>query len=210
MKYLPLIIKQLDLKKLAYLLGLSVLVFACEQKNETIEHGTEVEVVENTFDWAKIKADADSISVYAQSTLMKNVAMAIEKGGTEFAVEFCNTKAIPLTDSVAGSHHAMIQRITDRNRNPENNLKTDLDKSIFAAFSESQSLKDSLVDDSGHYVYYKRINLAMPTCVKCHGNPESDIEINTYTKIKTLYPSDLATGYAQGDFRGLWKISIEK
>ena len=57
-------------------------------------------------------------------------------------------------------------------------------------------------------VYYKPIRIALPACLKCHGEPISDIDVATSEKIQNLYPADLATGYKLNDFRGLWKIEF--
>lgn len=157
-----------------------------------------------------LKNQADSIATVSQMILLQNVATAIQKGGTEYAVDFCHVKAIPITDSLSKEVRMSIQRITDKNRNPKNNLKTKTDRSIFDEFKRKQELSDTLLTQNEQYVYYKRINLAMPTCMKCHGNPTTDIEEKTLQKINTSYPNDKAVGYKLNDLRGLWKIKIDK
>lgn len=155
-----------------------------------------------------LKDKADSIATLSQNVLLQNVAGAIQKGGTEYAVDFCQVEAIPITDSLSKEVQMYIQRITDKNRNPQNNLKTKNDRTIFGEFKRKSKLFDTLLIEEKQYVYYKRINLAMPTCLKCHGNPQTDIEDKTLQKINTFYPNDKAVGYKLNDFRGLWKIDI--
>ena len=157
-----------------------------------------------------LKDKADSIATLSQNVLLQNVAGAIQKGGTEYAVDFCQVEAIPITDSLSKEVQMYIQRITDKNRNPQNNLKTKNDRTIFGEFKRKSKLFDTLLIEEKQYVYYKRINLAMPTCLKCHGNPQTDIEDKTLQKINTFYPNDKAVGYKLNDFRGLWKIDIPK
>lgn len=101
-----------------------------------------------------------------------------------------------------------IHRISDKNRNPNNNLKTETDRSVFDAFKNKSELADTFLIEKGQFVYYKRINLGMPTCLKCHGTPRTDIGTKTLQKIESLYPNDKAVGYKMNDFRGLWKIEI--
>lgn len=48
----------------------------------------------------------------------------------------------------------------------------------------------------------------MAACLKCHGNKTSDISVETLQSIEINYPQDLATGYAVGDLRGMWKIEL--
>lgn len=193
------------MKNLIFIFTVLALVSGCNGKsgNASLQNNHETEAESNI---AALQLSLDSIATEAQKVLLQNVAEAIKIGGTEYAVSFCNENAIPLLDSVSAIHNISIQRISNKNRNPNNYLKTAEDKNIFEAFSANSSLKDSLVSVNNHYVYYKRINAAMPTCLKCHGNIKTDIEEKTLAKIQLLYPADKASGYALNDFRGLWKI----
>lgn len=177
-------------------------LFSCDQKQEKKQIEKE--------ELSALRDSADSIATKAQILLMKNVSNAISKGGTEYAVEFCNTNAAFLTDSLADKYHITLKRITNKPRNPDNGLQTTTDKKVFENFSINKDLQDSLLQQEQGYVYYKRINLAMPTCIKCHGNVGEDIDNNTYQKIKSHYPSDQAIGYRLNDYRALWKIEYNK
>lgn len=164
----------------------------------------------NPKDLTELKSQMDNAATEAQKALLAHVSSAIEKGGTEYAVDFCNLKALAITDSLSEQYGYSISRITDRNRNPENGLETETERLIFEQFKENNELTDSLLIVNNQLHFYKRINAGMPACIKCHGKPETDIESGTLTKIKSLYPADLATGYALNDFRGLWKIIKEQ
>ena len=164
----------------------------------------------NETEIATMKSKADSITNVSQQVLLQNVAAAISKGGTEYAIDFCNVKAMPITDSMAHQFQTSIQRISDKNRNPNNGLQTKIDHAVFEEFKDNPQLKDSLVSEGNHYVYYKRINLAMSTCLKCHGTTTTDITPNTMKKINEHYPNDKATGYQLNEFRGLWKLLISQ
>lgn len=162
---------------------------------------------EETRDLASAKELGASIAETAQKTLMKNVAQAISKGGTEYAVEFCNEKAMLLTDSLSQKFEVEIARVSDRNRHLKNALsETELE--LFKEFLENKSMIDTLIYSDNQLTYYKRIELTIPTCLECHGNPETDISFNTLKIIQEKYPYDKAQAYAIGDFRGLWKISF--
>lgn len=165
---------------------------------------------EKGIELAGLKTEMDSIATASQKELLRNVSAAIQEGGTVHAVGFCNIMAIPITDSLSGTHHVSISRITDRTRNPENGLKTENDKAVFGSFKENNNLVDSLLIENNKIIYCKRINTAMPACIKCHGNLKTDIEPATLAKIKTLYPNDQATAYSMGEFRGLWRIEKDK
>lgn len=196
------------MKKAIYIIFSYSFLFSCSQANQEKEISDVDQTSEKieTVDLAQLKADSDTIATTSQKALMQNVAAAIKKGGTEYAVEFCNEKAMPITDSLSAKYNVSISRVTNKTRNSANGLKTQMDTSTFQSFAENLELMDSLIQEGEKYVYYKRITTAMPACIKCHGNPETDIDKATYTKIKTLYANDMAVGYGKDELRGLWRI----
>ncbi|MBP8824315.1 MAG: DUF3365 domain-containing protein [Flavobacteriales bacterium] len=153
-----------------------------------------------------ILALGDSISAHAQQVLLKNVSAAMQAGGPDHAVAFCSTRAMPLTDSMAADHQVVLQRISDRNRNPANALVTDMDRQAWQRAGTDKS-GFVQVDGDGTAWYYKPIHIGLPTCLKCHGGVE-DMAPSTRAILEENYPDDKATGYAQGDLRGLWKIGF--
>lgn len=176
----------------------SLLVVSCQQ---------------TTYDEREVFAlrnQADSIASISQKVLIQNVTAALQNGGAEYAVDFCHISAIPITDSLSKEYQMSIQRITDKHRNPDNNLKTKMDYSIFDEFKRKSDLSDTLLREKDHFVYYKRINLAMPTCLQCHGNPTTDITEKTLQKLSVRYPNDQAVDYSLNEFRGLWKIKLSQ
>lgn len=157
--------------------------------------------------YKEFSVKGNEIASQAQASLLKNVAAAMQQGGSEYAVEFCNLKAGGIVDSLNAVFNCSISRVSDKNRNPENALTSENDGAIWKAFHQGTQT-DTLLAEGEKLVYYKRINTAMPACMKCHGEPGTDIEPATAEKIKKLYPEDKATGYSLNDFRGLWKVSF--
>ena len=45
--------------------------------------------------------------------------------------------------------------------------------------------------------------------MQCHGNPDSQIKDATLAKINQLYPADEATGYSEGELRGIWVVEMD-
>jgi len=157
--------------------------------------------------YSEFQKKGNEIATLAQSVLLANVGQAMQKGGPEFAVEFCNLKASSITDSLNAVNNCTISRISAKNRNLGNDLKTEADKNIWVIF-ESKAINDTIVQESKKLIYYKQIRIALSACLKCHGVAGSDIDSTTTAKLKLLYPADLATGYKLNDFRGLWKIEF--
>lgn len=159
------------------------------------------------MDPAAVLAMGDSIARQAQQVLMRNVAMAMQEGGPAHAVEFCNTRAVPLTDSMATLFGVTLQRLSDRNRNPGNAIATDADREAWKRIGEGKQPFAVQRADGGAW-YYKPIFIAMPTCLKCHGGAE-DIAAETQAVLAERYPADKAAGYKEGDLRGFWKIGFQ-
>lgn len=159
--------------------------------------------------YAEFQKKGNEISMSAQATLLQNVGISIQKGGPQYAVEFCNLEASGIIDSLNEHYSCTISRITDKNRNPNASLATKTDKDLWRIFNQG-TLTDTLISDNKSLTFYKPIKIGMPACLKCHGNPETDINTATKQKLQSLYPKDLATGYTLGDFRGLWKIEFER
>jgi len=158
--------------------------------------------------YKKYQKSGQEITANVQAVLLSNVGKAIQTGGPEYAVEFCNLEAASIVDSLNGVFDSNISRVSAKNRNPQNALSTEQEKDMWQIFAEEQ-LADTVLQSGTDLVYYKAIRTGMPACLKCHGNPETDINAATKAKLKELYPNDLATGYKLNDFRGLWKVEFK-
>jgi hypothetical protein len=172
-----------------------VLLFSCNSKKISEETYSEFQKIGN------------EISNKTQSVLLANVGHAMQTSGSLNAVEFCNLKASTLVDSLNKVNNCVISRISEKNRNPENNVKTNIEKDLWEIFITT-NVTDTLILEQNKLVFYKPIKTSLPACLKCHGQPGSDIDPLTFEKIQHLYPKDLAIGYKLNDFRGLWKIEF--
>ena len=153
-----------------------------------------------------------TMALKTKGVLGRNLLEAINTKGTEHALQFCSTRAIPLTDSLALAQHADIKRGTDKARNPSNALTPEED-SIFTKMKSShangEEVMPIIVDkDSMNIGYYPIFIDKM--CLQCHGKPESEILPKTLQKIQNLYPKDKSTGYSVGDLRGIWVVKMDK
>lgn len=152
---------------------------------------------------------------YAMGTkavLGKNLMGAIKARGTANAVEFCNTRAYPLTDSMAQHYNVRIKRVSDKPRNPSNAANNDelaFINVLHERIAIGEELGSKVSEFDGKMVgYYPIETNAM--CLQCHGTPEKDIEKLTQSKIKEKYPNDKATGYGVNQIRGIWVVEMDK
>jgi hypothetical protein len=184
------------MKREYFLVAVLVLFFSCKSKTEIANY-------------TEIQKKGSQTATLAQSVLLANVGKAIQAGGTDYAIEFCNLNASVITDSLNIARNCIISRISAKNRNPENGLKTESEQILWSIF-ENGTLNDTIIFENHKLIYYKPIKTGLPVCLQCHGEIGSDIDTVTAEKLKNLYPSDLATGYKLNDFRGLWKIEFKQ
>ena len=159
--------------------------------------------------YTQIIKKGKEISNLSQATLLANVGKAIQKNGSEYAVEFCNLNASLIIDSLNMVGNCKISRVSVKNRNPENNIREKQEMLLWELFEKGME-SDTVIWNKSSLYYYRPIRIALPACLKCHGNPELDINAKTMDKIQRLYPNDLATGYKINDLRGLWKIQFNR
>ena len=69
-------------------------------------------------------------------------------------------------------------------------------------------LKASLIHEGKKVHYYKPI-LIQAMCLTCHGTPGVEMNAQLAAVIDSLYPSDKAKGYKDGELRGMWHVVFE-
>lgn len=181
---------------------LSFLAYSCKQK----EKQDSIQTTEKTP-----LEIGQNIAMQTKGVLGKNLLQAINSEGTENAIAFCSSKAIPLTDSVALSLHAKIKRVSDKNRNPDNKAnegQMDYIHKAKAAISKGETVKPKLIIVGKKQIAYYPI-MTNDMCLQCHGQPDKDISPGTLSKISELYPDDLAVGYTSDELRGIWVVEMD-
>lgn len=147
-----------------------------------------------------------------KAVLGKNLMGTIQKKGTLEALEFCNIRAYPLTDSMAVVHNASIKRVSDKPRNPKNRANAEeleyinTFKMLVAEEKEINPIVKETEKDV--HVYYPIVTNSM--CLQCHGKPETNIKPEVLKTLTLLYPEDQAKGYSENQVRGIWNVSYKK
>ncbi|WP_288071341.1 hypothetical protein [Hydrotalea sp.] len=83
-----------------------------EESNNTIETGDTAIHIKSRPNYTAI---GKKIAAEAQLVLARNLADAINKGGVAYAIQFCNTQAYPITDSMSKILNAELKRVSDKN-----------------------------------------------------------------------------------------------
>ena len=179
-----------------------------EMAAREIKKVTEAEIVNKALEIGSM------IAMETKKTLGKNLQQALVSGGVENAISFCKINAMPLVDSLSGQFDASIKRVTTQARNPDD-LPNELEGIILEAYA--QQLNDSLKlqanvqkIDEGNYLFTQPIFIDNALCLTCHGSFENGLTEETKSFIAERYPDDKATGYAIGDLRGMWSITLSK
>lgn len=206
--------------KLNFVIGIlmSTLIFtACSnhQSQQQVKNNTEKASTIQLTDSLKsiLVQRGDNIAKHAQAAFQIALKKAIESGGMEYAIGFCNIEAMQITDSVSGAQNVQIRRLAKNYRNPLN--KTDeteskIFKSYLLEWLKGENLMAKIIPDKqGHPVYYRAIGI-QPVCLNCHGVPGVNIPSPLSEKIAALYPEDKAINFKKGDLRGMWAIKFEE
>ncbi len=122
------------------------------------------------------------------------------------ALGACSTLGQSMVDDYNRASDVKIRRTALRYRNPKNKPDT-TDKTVMERFLASNNFKEPLVVDMGDsYRVYKALEVKQP-CLACHGE---HISQDLQKMLIRKYPTDMATNFKLGDFRGAVVAEIKK
>ncbi|MCB0699553.1 MAG: DUF3365 domain-containing protein [Chitinophagaceae bacterium] len=153
-----------------------------------------------------------NMAMGTKAQLGKNLMGALKAHGAPGAVTFCNTRAIPLTDSMSKVYKATIKRVSDKPRNPNNKAneeETAYINKLKEQIAKGEKLQPQVTETENKVIAYYAIE-TNKMCLQCHGDKEKDILPETWTNIQKAYPNDNATGYGENQVRGIWVVTMEK
>ncbi|MDN5202065.1 DUF3365 domain-containing protein [Fulvivirgaceae bacterium BMA10] len=199
-----------------------VLFAACSMDSKKVDQKSVAEEMKNR----EIKKVSDSeilssahergaeIAAMAQAALSKKLFEVVSNQGTGKAIEYCNIAAYPILDSLSETHHAEIRRVSLKLRNPKD-APDELERQLLEAYEfnveKGLELTENIQEIDDQYILFtKPISIGSPMCLKCHGEVRKDISEEDHSIIRSLYPSDSATGYKLGDLRGIWSVKLSK
>lgn len=157
---------------------------------------------------ARARAAADGLTKELGGRLQQ--VMAAE--GPAAAARVCAEEAQARTAAHALEGLA-VRRVSDRLRNPANAPDAvegrELAK-LHALHGEGRLPTEvAFVSEGGDEVRYLRPIVTAPLCLSCHGAPES-IPPEVRALLDEKYPDDRATGYGEGELRGLVSVRVPR
>ncbi|MFW5947561.1 MAG: Tll0287-like domain-containing protein [Gemmatimonadota bacterium] len=163
---------------------------------------------------ARVVTAGDSAATTLVQTLGGRLSAHMTEAGPRGAIAFCAGEAQALTDSVSRSLGTgwSVKRTTLRTRNPAN-APDSLEAEALQEFRQADATgepPEHLVQatPAGDYRYYRPLRLGQ-MCLECHG-PRDALDPEVRTVLDERYPADQATGYAEGDFRGLVRVTVPR
>ena len=156
----------------------------------------------------RLSLQASEWTAEAFAALSGRLTGVMEADGPAAAIAVCSEEALPLVREVAERHGVVIRRVSDRPRNPTNRADA-ADEAAMAAFragNAAPQVETRLVDDA--VIVRMPIRIPAPLCLQCHGDPAREVAESTLAALRERYPEDAATGYREGDLRGLWRVEI--
>ena len=153
----------------------------------------------------------DKITAVAFQSLSDHLKGAIATGGLEQAIAYCNIQALPLTDSLSQNFGVHIKRTSMKLRNPANAADS-LETYMLGLFQDIQDMKKPMVGKAilarDQNIRYFAPIVVKTQCLACHGTVSEQVTDSTYNLIKSRYPGDAATGYKEGQLRGIWSVNF--
>jgi hypothetical protein len=124
--------------------------------------------------------------------------------GAANAIDVCRLQA-PALAAAAGGAGITVGRTSHKLRNPANAPRAWLEPLLAARLADPGDREPRTVSLPGGGSGYVEPIYVQPMCLACHGEslaPEVQAELGK------LYPQDQATGFREGDFRGLFWVEF--
>lgn len=180
------------------------LATACTSQQNTVHPVSETQA-------QQVRAIADPIAIDFGQGLMGKVQQTMQTHDTYHTTNYCQGVAQALTILAERDldEGFAIKRTSFQYRNPANapDAYEAMALEYFQQRAQQGSLPAEYVQHIGdEYRYYKPLQV-QEMCLRCHGDP-AQMEPAVLQRLQELYPEDKALGYAEGDFRGVIRISV--
>ena len=132
---------------------------------------------------------------------LKQALQAGMSEGPEQAIEVCRVKAPEIAAALAVDGVRM-GRASHKLRNA-GNTGPEWTAPVLAGYLESGGREPVEVALENGYIGYAEPIAIQPLCLVCHGET---LAPGIAAKLSELYPDDMATGFQDGDFRGIFWV----
>ena len=197
--------------KTLFYFSFSIFLFFVACQSNTEEKTTHENVVLNKATKKEYIQKGKAIAQKTFATLAGQLKKSLAKGGVPNAIQYCNVAAFPLVDSLSKVHQAKIRRTSLKVRNPKD-APTQVEKNILDKYATQaaagEKLKPIIEQNSNNTITFYAPIKVNAFCLQCHGQIGESLAEENYQVIQKHYPNDKATGYKDGDLRGIWSIEF--
>ena len=154
-------------------------------------------------------AAADATIQELQQRLVTRLSEELERGGPMGAIDVCRDEAQAITAAVERYQSIAVGRTSHRLRNPRNAPRPWAEPYVEAAAGKQAADVEAVVVDLGTRVGVLRPIPTGALCVTCHGAIDA-MSPELVQAIRDAYPEDRATGFTEGDLRGIFWAEAPK
>ena len=157
-------------------------------------------------------SEARNVAMSIPPKLIASLKDEISKSGPEGAIPVCKDMAPKMAGKILQETGWKVKRVTLKVRNEQRAIPDDWEKAALedfdkrAAAGESPAKLEKGEKVGNEYRYVKALPV-QPLCLSCHGSAEQ-ISPAVKAVLNQHYPNDRATGYTEGQIRGV--ISVRK
>ncbi len=182
---------------------LVMLLAACSDSPESSLPVAEKEaVLLPAYNEQEMKQRAEQLLLPFKQQLMQALQVGLEQGA-EQAIDVCRLQA-PEIAAAASVNAVEIGRSSFRLRNPAN-APTVWQQVGLRHYRQSEDRQPMLIDLEDGRVGYMEPIVTAPMCLACHG---SALSAEVKEALALHYPTDQATGFAAGDLRGVFWVTL--
>lgn len=149
-------------------------------------------------------AGAEAVLPFKRS-LKQALVTGLAEGPVE-AISACRFEAPKLAEA-ASTGEIKVGRTSRKLRNPSNAPKLWMKPFLEVYETDPERREPGVVLIDENTVGYVEPIFLQPLCVTCHG---AELAPDLQAKVEELYPDDQATGYAAGDYRGVFWAELPR
>lgn len=196
------------MKTVTCLFLLALIAAGCGSQNEEKSETTDTATQSQAADEQLFTDAARNLVAQYGNELQTTLFAALNDYGPSYGVRVCQIRA----QEIAAAHSVggwIVKRVSEKWRTIEDRPDT-AEQRVLAVFADPMTADDFLVrwsgpDSARMFHYYQKI-MVRQVCLQCHGDLQT-VDLDLWKEVKIAYPWDKATGYKEGDLRGMFVVN---
>lgn len=136
---------------------------------------------------------------------------SLKNHGPAGAIDVCALEAPVLADKLGRELGVVLKRTSLKLRNPQNapdQAEAKVLADLSAASRSGGALPQGVTPLPGEKSRFYQVILVQKPCLQCHGD-SATISEAVRKRLAATYPEDRATGYKEGDVRGIISVTVK-